>query len=275
MKLDKRQLTRLRDLIQEKTGVFINDEKLESTYKRKLEEIARKNGYSDFEKFYLDIAKKRNQKLYCDIVSAVTINETYFFRESHQFEDLVKHVIPELHKKRHPEDTISILSAPCSTGEEIYSIAIYIMEECEEILKKRNFLLLGIDIDRKAIEKAKRGIFSTRSVHKLPERIREKYFMKTADGYMARSILKNAVNLEVVNVFDEKRMKKLGSFDVIFSRNMLIYFNEQDQLKVLEIFNKLLKRGGYLFLGHAEKVPPHLTCFTPIKIGTSYAYQKR
>ena len=274
MKITDQQLKRLRDFIQEDTGVFIDDKKLISTYKRKVEEIIKANKYDSFEKFFIDVSKKRNPYLYHDVINAFTINETYFFRESHQFDTLVKHIIPELHKLRPRSETINILSAPCSTGEELYSIAIYMMEYCPQYLEERDFLLLGIDIDTAAIEKAKEGKFSKRSIHRLPPYIRMKYFREEGGYFVAKPVLKEAVNFDVGNVMDAKKMKKLGRFDVIFSRNMLIYFNERDQIKVLEIFYDMLKPKGYLFLGHAEKVPSHMKMFKPMKIGESFLYRR-
>ena len=274
MKITDGQLKRLRDFIQEDMGVFIDDKKLISTYKRKIEELLKANKYDSFEKFFIDVSKKRNPYIYHDVINAFTINETYFFRESHQFDTLVKHVIPELHKLRPKSKTINILSAPCSTGEELYSIAIYMIEYCPQYLEERDFLLLGIDIDTAAVKKAKEGRFSKRSVHRLPTYIRVKYFREEDGYFVAKPMLKEAVNFDVVNVMDVKKMKKLGRFDVIFSRNMLIYFHEKDQVKVLKIFYDILKPKGYLFLGHAEKVPPHIKIFTSVKIGQSFLYRK-
>ncbi|WP_029520986.1 protein-glutamate O-methyltransferase CheR [Persephonella sp. IF05-L8] len=271
MDVSSQQLKKLRDFIQINTGIFIDDDKLNSIYKRKIKELITKNNYKDFDAFYRDVL--RNQSLRQELYNAVTVNETYFFREEYQFKTLVKYIIPELDKIRPPTEPINILSAPCSTGEEVYSIAIYIMEEGHYI-KKRDFMLLGIDIDSEAIRKAKEGIYSERSVSKLPQHIKEKYFKKIGNQYQVIDQLRKAVSFKVVNVMDKHTMKRLGKFDVIFSRNMLIYFNEIHRREILSTFYNMLKPAGYLFLGHAERIPPSLKLFKQIKLGESFVYKK-
>ncbi|MDQ7055899.1 MAG: CheR family methyltransferase [Persephonella sp.] len=165
------------------------------------------------------------------------------------------------------------MSAPCSTGEEVYSIAIYLLEEGNYI-KKRDFILVGIDIDSLAIEKAKEGLYSERSLHKVPQNLREKYFIKEGEFYRVRPFLRESVSFEVVNVLDKYRMKRLGMFDVIFSRNMLIYFEERERLEAIANFYSIMKPGGYLFLGHAERIPSHFKLFKPVKLGKSFLYVK-
>jgi chemotaxis protein methyltransferase CheR len=145
--IDFNLFKRLRDFLSSRFGVFIDDDKLNNIYKRKFLSIMEEFGYKEFDSFYKDIIFQRNSKLLDKIVSVITVNETYFFRENYQFEALIKYVIPELDKIRPLNESINILSAPCSTGEEVYSIAIYLLEE-GHFIKKRNFLLLGIDIDK-------------------------------------------------------------------------------------------------------------------------------
>lgn len=271
MDVSSQQLKKLRDFIQINTGIFIDDDKLDTIYKRKIKELLVKNNYSDFDTFYKDVLKK--QSLRQELYNTITVNETYFFREEYQFKTLVEYIIPELDKIRPSTEPINILSAPCSTGEEVYSIAIYIMEEGHYI-KKRDFMLLGIDIDSDAIEKARKGIYSERSVSKLPKHIREKYFKKVGNQYQVVDQLRQAVSFKVVNVLDRHTMKRLGKFDVIFSRNMLIYFDEIHRREIISTFYNMLKPNGYLFLGHAERIPPSLKLFKQIKLGDSFVYKK-
>ncbi len=268
------KLKRLRDFLNNKYGIFIDDGKLFDIYKKRFLKLMEKFNYKDFDKFYTDIVLFKNKNLSDEIVNTITVNETYFFRESYQFETLVKYILPELHRIRPKNESINILSAPCSTGEEVYSIAISLLEE-GNLINERDFMLLGIDIDKDAIEKAKKGVYSERSVHKLPKEILEKYFEKVENGYKVKDFLIKAVNFKVVNILDKYSMKKLGKFDVIFSRNMLIYFDEKNKKEALTIFYNILKENGYLLLGHAEKVPENLGLFKQIKLGNSYVYKKQ
>ncbi len=267
------QLKKIRNFIRVNTGINFEDEKLTGVFKRKISEVIKNEGYPDFETFYQDIILKKNKKLIEKLINAITVNETYFFREEYQFEDLINYVIPELDKIRPPSESINILSAPCSTGEEVYSIAIYLLEEGHYI-KKRDFVLLGIDIDSSAIKKAKEGLYSERSLHKVPEELKKKYFIKEGNMFRVIPFLRDAVSFEVVNVLDRYKMKKLGKFDVIFSRNMLIYFDEINRNETIATFYSILKEGGYLFLGHAERIPPQLKLFKPVKLGKSIVYRK-
>jgi len=190
------------------------------------------------------------------------ISSKYFFREKYQFEVLVENILPALHKEKPENEHISILSAPCSTGEEVYSIAIYILEE-GKIINERDILLLGIDIDS-----------TERSVHKIPKELLQKYFTKTDKNYRVKDFLKQAVNFRVVNVLDKYKMKKLGKFDVIFSRNMLIYFDETKRVEALTNFYNIMNKDGYLFLGHAEKIPPTFNLFRQEKINGVFVYRR-
>ncbi|WP_457644529.1 CheR family methyltransferase [Persephonella sp.] len=267
------KLKKLRDFLNLKYGIFIDDKKLESIYMRKIINLMKKFQYSDFSFFYKDIIFNKDQRLIQELINTITVNETYFFREKYQFDTLIQHIIPELDRKLPPEETINILSAPCSSGEEIYSIAIYLLEEGRYI-KKRNFMLLGIDIDSNMIKKAKEGIYNLRSLQQVPKFIIQKYFQKEGKFYRVKEFLRKSVNFKVVNILDKHKMKRLGKFDVIFCRNMLIYFDERNRREALSTFYNILKKDGYLFLGHAESIPSEFSLFKQVKIGESYLYKK-
>ena len=273
MEISDYQLRKLRNYLNSEIGIFVEDSKMQSIYKRKILKLLKEKGYEDFEDFYKDLVLNRSSVLKQDLINVFMVNETYFFREKYQFETLINYVLPELDLLRPKNEVINILCAPVSTGEEIYSIAIMLMEE-GNLINKRDFMLLGIDIDSDAIAKAKEGIYSQRSVHKLPEEIKEKYFVKIGNKYRVKDFLKKAVNFKIVNIMDKYKMKKLGMFDVIFSRNMLIYFDEKSKREVIATFYSIMKENGYLFLGHAEMVPEDITLFKSLKLGESFVYKK-
>ena len=272
--LRNNEAKKLRDFLELKTGIFIDDEKLEKIYKKKFDDFMKKSGFERFDDFYQKLVYSKDDKLLQKFINLSTVNETYFFREIHQFKTLVHNVIPELDALRPPYESINILTAPSSSGEELYSIAIFIMEEIPDIFKRRDFVLAGIDIDSSVIEKAKKGIYSKRSVSKIPPRILMKYFKKIGNEYEIAKELRDGLTFKVVNVLNFYEMKRLGRFDVIFSRNMLIYFDEKTRQKILATFHAMLKPKGYLFLGHAEKVPFEMKIFKRVKVGDSIVYQK-
>jgi chemotaxis protein methyltransferase CheR len=142
----------------------------------------------------------------------VTINETYFFREKDQFEVLVNKILPELHESLPASKTIRILSSPCSSGEEAYSIVLHIVEEAK-IVQQRDIEVVGIDIDSLVIQKAKKANYSQRSVHAIDKNILNKWFDKNDENYELGRELQGSVDFQVVNVFDKDKMRSLGKFD--------------------------------------------------------------
>lgn len=188
-------------------------------------------------------ALQHDTKLRQDLIDLVTVNETYFYREESQLNLAVEFALQI--------PNVKILCAPCATGEEVYSLSMMLQE------KKRDsysFSITGIDINSEAIEKAQRGLFSERSLHKLEERLKEKYFLKDERFYSAKKEYFTSISFRKVNIF-EGDFLSLGNFDIIFSRNMLIYFDDTFRLKTIERFSSLLKPQGKLFLGHADIIP--------------------
>lgn len=188
-------------------------------------------------------ALQHDTKLRQDLIDLVTVNETYFYREESQLNLAVEFALQI--------PNVKILCAPCATGEEVYSLSMMLQE------KKRDsysFSIIGIDINSEAIEKAQRGLFSERSLHKLEERLKEKYFLKDERFYSAKKEYFTSISFRKVNIF-EGDFLSLGNFDIIFSRNMLIYFDDTFRLKTIERFSSLLKPQGKLFLGHADIIP--------------------
>ncbi len=218
---------------------------------------------NDLESFtaLLDSIKLDQEKRQA-VIDLVTVNETYFYRELPQLEESAAYA-KSLKKK------INILSAPCASGEEVYSLAF--------LLEKEGFLkydvnILGIDISSQAIEKAKRAVYKERSLHRLDEELKEKYFRKVEDKYHLKKELMPNINFKLANIFDES-FKEVGKFDIVFSRNMMIYFNDEFKRKAVKIFHELLKDGGRFYAGHADLVP-NTEFFKKIVKNRLYYYEK-
>ena len=141
-----------------------------------------------------------------------------------------------------------------------------------EQLKETKFNITGIDINSEAIAKAKKGIYSQRSLHKLSEELKNKYFDKNDDMYRVKSYLFSNVKFLVVNIFEHSFLS-IGKFDIIFSRNMLIYFDEEFRVATMKRFSQLIKDDGRLFLGHADIVPKN-EYFVKNGYGSSCYYTK-
>ena len=263
---------KLADVIYRRTGISL-DLKRYHILKPKLEKIMSNNDYKNFRSFFHDYRFDKNKSLKQDLLNTITINETYFFREKYQFESLVNDILYKIDSIRPKGETLRILCSPSSTGEEPYSIALSLLIE-DGIVNKRDIELVGIDIDSNVIEKAERGLFSKRSIQYIPKPTLDEYFEKKGMEYQIVDFLREAVEFKVVNVMDKYAMQRLGKFDVIFSRNMLIYFDDESRKKVAMTFYGMLKPKGVVFLGHAESMSRIVSVFKTAKSGESIYYIK-
>jgi len=271
--LSEKDFQKLTDVLYRRTGISI-DTKRYKLLVNKLESYMIKKGYSNFRSYFHDIRFNKDEKIFQDLINIVTINETYFYREKHHFEILVKQVLPELDRIRARSDTLRILCAPSSTGEEPYSIVLHLLED-DDIVNKRDIEIVGIDIDNNVIQKAKQGIFSKRSVDFLPKTVLNKYFTQVSPvTYQIDKDLTEIIDFKVVNVMDKFAMQRLGKFDAIFSRNMLIYFDDTSRKEVAMTFYSMLKPFGYVFLGHAESMNRIVSVFKTKKFNNQIVYQK-
>lgn len=193
------------------------------------------------------IIPRASELLPVSLINLVTTNETYFEREAHHFDRLIKEILPKLNEQGSTKP-IRILSAPCSSGEESYSIALRISASMLNI--SRPIEIIGIDISEEMIEKARKGVYTPRSVHALNQSILERYFVCENGTYRILPLPSVSIRFIAGNVFDPMLWKELGEFDVIFSRNMMIYFDSTKNKELLKRFQEHLR--GYLILGHAD-----------------------
>ena len=264
------ELQKIAYFLQKDSGISLDEQKLQR-FRGKIEEIVKKYSHDDFHNFYHRLRFLNDQHIKQDLINAITVNETYFWRESEQFFILCDEILPKIiGKKNMPK--VRILVSPSSSGEELYSIMLAILNT-KGLLEKAYIELVGIDIDSMMITKAKKGLYDKRSVSKLPQNLLEKYFTKEKNYYKIDETLKQSATFLQKNIFDLSLEKELGKFDIIFSRNMLIYFNLEDKKRCYEQFDRLLKEDGYLFLGHADSNNIDKSKFKPI-LAHSYVFQK-
>ena len=265
---------KMAEYIYRKTGIFLEVEKHYEKLAKYIDSRAKIIEIDSFRKyFYLLRFDDKTGEEFQALINAMTVNETYFYREKEQFEVLVNRILPELHAKRPTNLPIRILSAPSSTGEEPYSIILHILEEAR-IVEERDIEVIGIDIDSTVIEKAKAGKYTERSVHAIPSRVLATYFRKKMLGYDLVDDLIGTVDFKVANVFDKTQMRQLGKFDIIFSRNMLIYFDDASRKEVAMTFYDMLNPEGYVLLGHAEYMSRITSVYKAKKIDSTLIYQK-
>ncbi len=265
---------KLGEYIYRKTGIFLEVDKHYDKVAKYIDTRCAAIEAESFRKYFYKLRfEDKSGDEFQALVNAITVNETYFYREKEQFEVLVERLLPELHAKRPSKQPIRILSAPSSTGEEPYSIVLHILEE-GRIVEERDIEIVGIDIDSTVIEKAQRAKYSERSVHAIPPTVLRKWFNAGKLGYELIDDLIGTVDFKVVNVFDKEQMRKLGKFDIIFSRNMLIYFDDASRKEVAMMFYDMLNPEGYVLLGHAEYMSRITSVFKAKKIDSTLIYQK-
>ena len=262
------------EYIYRKSGIYLEESKHYDKLNKYINKRIVELDLDSFRKYFFRLRfEDKEGEEFQALMNAVTVNETYFFREHEQFEVLVNHVLPQLDKIRPSDEPLRILSAPCSTGEEPYSMVLYLLKEAG-LIERRDVEIVGIDIDSNVIKKAQDGKFSERSIHAIPPTQLKEYFNKTGFSYNLIDDLIGAVDFKVRNIFDRCDVRSLGKFDVIFSRNMLIYFDDASKKEVAMNFYDMLKPDGYVFLGHAEYMSRIVSVFKAKKFENSLVYQK-
>jgi chemotaxis protein methyltransferase CheR len=207
------------------------------------------------------------------LTNIMTINETYFLREEYQFQCLVNSMLPEIISRKTDTSVIRIWCMPSSSGEEPYSIAMYLLENWAEI-NIRDVELVASDIDTGILKKARAGLFPVHSLQHVPESWRMKYFTRRGDDYQICEELRNAVEFTRVNLTEPAETRSYRDFDVIFCRNLLIYFDEVSRREAAATFYDALKPGGYICLGHSESMSRISSLYKVCKFPEAIVYQK-
>ena len=237
-------------LMFEKTGINLPKENFYIVL-TKIHPLIEKYNFLNIEKLIEAIEKRSNLFLISDIVDALTVHETSFFRDFYPYDVLKSQVIPELLKNYSAGHEIKILCAACSTGQEPYSLA---MSLNELNLSNFNFNIKAIDIAKSAIEKAKMGIYNQFEVQRgLSSNLLLKYFDQVDKFWTINSDIKKNVSFMTANLMND--LSFLGKFDLIFCRNVLMYFAEGEKKLIVANLKKLLNPKSFIFIGATEILP--------------------
>lgn len=264
----------LRDLIHGYCGIYFDDGSkylLERRLARRLEQHRLKS----FEEYYhfLRYDRKRDEELVV-LIDNLTTNETYFFRESAQLRAFSEEILPELRAGLADRKSLRIWSAGCSTGEEPYTIAILLIES-GDWWRDWQIEILGSDINQRVLHTARRGVYK-KSAHRAtsPEML-AKYFTADEKGdYRIADRVKELVSFSCVNLLDPYKTSLISNVDVVFCRNVIIYFDSEAKKKVIESFYHKLRDGGYLLLGHSESLINISNAFLLRTLKNDMVYQK-
>ncbi|MFK7889286.1 MAG: protein-glutamate O-methyltransferase CheR [Granulosicoccus sp.] len=245
----------VRDLVYRESAITIEDD-MKYLVESRLTSLARKAGYADIGKLMSTLRSGQERKLPEQVVEAMTTNETSFFRDSHPFETLCTDVLPVIAKNH--SDKINIWCAACSTGQEPYTIAMAIHEYCPQLASR--VAIKGTDLSAEVVAKAESGRYNRLEVNRgLPMQLLTKYFEQRGLSWAVNAKLRDMVTFEQLNLIREWR--GLPQMDIIFLRNVLIYFDPEVKSRILQNTSKVLKPGGCLFLGLSE---------TTLNLNTNY-----
>jgi chemotaxis protein methyltransferase CheR len=208
------------------------------------------------------------------LINIFTVNETYFYREEHQLHCLGRSLLPDIVRNRKPGDLVRIWSVPCSTGEEPYSIAIWLLENWP-MVDAYHIEIVGSDIDTRVLVEAESGIYGERALSRLPPGMIERYFEPPHEG-QRRLIqdLRESVKFTSVNLVDRGSVAAQGRFDIVFCRNVLIYFDDASRLLAANNLYDALNPGGYICLGHTESMNRISKQFSLRRFEDAIVYQR-
>ncbi|HOJ50310.1 MAG TPA: protein-glutamate O-methyltransferase CheR [Spirochaetota bacterium] len=260
-------LSLFKELIHNESGIFFDDSNM-SILDSRLRERLRLRKLSDFSEYY-NLVKSDKKELE-ELLDSVTTNLTKFFRNPRQFDSLREIVLPEVIERNKITRKIKIWSAGCSTGEEPYSIAMEVFNALPNI-NLWNVIIIASDISLKSLMKAKAGYYPKERIENFPDDYLRKYMVEEKEGYKVKEELKSIIRFDYHNLKNDNGER---DFDIIFCRNVIIYFDKNEQERIINHFYNCLKKPGYLFLGHSESLFGMNTPFKPKKIGDSFIYIK-
>jgi chemotaxis protein methyltransferase CheR len=270
--LTAEEFHRLCDFLYRRTGIVFTEAKRYFVERRVVDRMTA-TGAVTFASYFAhlrgDVGGEVEQ-----FINAFTVNETYFYREDHQLRCLSNDILAERVRAKRPGETIRIWSAPCSTGEEPYSIAMWLLENWP-LVDHHEIEIVGSDIDTDVLESARIGLYGKRALMRLSEDLVDKYFVpKNSEAWQIIDDLRESVQLTCVNIVEPLQTRQHGRFDVIFCRNVLIYFDDASRRLAAENLYENLVPGGYICLGHSESMSRISPLFDVRRFEDAIVYQR-
>ncbi|MDH3997691.1 MAG: protein-glutamate O-methyltransferase CheR [Desulfuromonadales bacterium] len=274
IKMDPDEFRLLKDFVYQHCGLhFTEDSKylLEKRLGKRLQQHNLKN-FKDYY-YFLRYNPNKDQEL-SEVVDQLTTNETYFFREDFQLKTFVEEILPEIRtlKEAAGDKTLRIWSAGCSSGEEPYTIAMLLLDH--PWLNTWKIEIIGTDISQRVLQIAREGVYGESSFRCTDPSQRQRFFSPVGDKYRINDNVRNLVSISHLNLFDTGRIALLGRMDVVFCRNVIIYFDQDGKKRVIDNFFKRLQPEGYLLLGHSESLMNLSTSFQLRHFKHDMVYQK-
>ena len=270
--MTKREFDQFRKLIYEHLGISLSDQKV-SLLQSRLGKLAKKKGMNEYKELYTYFSESKSSKSDIELEDAVTTNVTSFFREPQQWVYLREYLKTYIETKT--DRKLRIWSAACSSGEEPYSIAIFLQEYLKDFASW-DIKILATDISVDILKKAIKGRYSEKEMDGVPRNIIQRYFDVTKIGstkvYDISATSKNMITFRKFNLVYGNYGMFLNSIDMVFCRNVMIYFDKSVQTQIDTHLSGLLHKDGLLFIGHSESIPPGIG---NLKLVKSSIYMKQ
>jgi chemotaxis protein methyltransferase CheR len=259
--------TLLRDLIEQRLGIFYDNGKRDLLVDKLAELIVNYGFYSFLDYYYALKYDADSGRYWSELMDRLTVPETYFWRQPEQFEVLVSTVLPTETPRARP---IRIWSAACCSGEEPLSISMALAESGK--YPPGQVEIIASDASQAMIDKARQGIYGERSFRNLPVGWREKYFEPHGNLWKIKKEIHSRIDWRVVNLLDEQQVNAMPIADIVFCRNVLIYFSDPAIERFAEMLSHRMPPRGKLFLGAAESLTRLTSQFTLTQIGNAFVY---
>lgn len=270
--LSAEDLQRLGDFLYRRTGMVFAENKRYYTERRIAERMA-ETGCESFSSYLAQLRSGAGREIEL-LINAFTVNETYFYREDHQLKCLSNNMLAERIRTKGKEQSLRIWSIPCSTGEEPYSVAIWLLENWPQV-DRFEIEIWGSDIDTRALQNCEQGLFGRRALQRLPAAVIDKYFTPVEnEQWRILDELRQSVQFSRVNMVEPSEVRRHGRFDVIFCRNVLIYFDDASRRVAAENLYESLLPGGFICLGHTESMSRISPLFEVRRFEDAIVYQR-
>lgn len=272
--MSEAQFKKLSKIIYDRSGIHFHEAKkyiLESRLSHRMHELE----ITDFDQYiaYLTMGPYQMDE-FQEMFNRITINETSFFRNDAQLAVFEQQILPDLLEARSGNKRLRIWSAACSTGEEPFTIAMLLHRSLGVRLADWNIEILGTDISEKALGVAQKGVYTNYALRSTPALIKDRYFKADGHNFVLSDSIRELVNFERHNLKDRLAAKRHGTWDVIFCRNVLIYFDDEMKKGVISMFANQLAKDGTLFIGHSERIKELTNDFDQLAIPQGFCYQR-
>ncbi|GIL40868.1 CheR family methyltransferase [Roseiterribacter gracilis] len=270
--VNEEEFRRLCDFLYRRTGMIFTETK-RYYVERRVQERMQATGATSFASYFARLRSNVRGEIE-QFVNAFTINETYFYREDHQLQCLTRDLLAERTAAKQTGDRLRIWSVPCSTGEEPYSIAMWLLDNWPQV-DRYDIEIVGSDIDTRVLDAARTGIYGKRALMRLsPEQIAKYFQQLDEERWQILDDLRGSVGFAPVNLIEPAETLTQGRFDVIFCRNVLIYFDDTSRRVAAENLYEALAPGGFICLGHTESMSRISPLFEVRRFEDAIVYQR-